>query len=296
MSAAVQRTRAPGLFDAAFGAPPPPGRAGAPDWDALGVRVPYVVLMTGRCGSTWLMHLLRDTGLVGTPHEFFNEGGIPHFNAPIGARDAVGYLAGLAGRHAASGRFGFEIDVWRFFQLVPHIDVARCFPAGRGVVFWMTRRDILAQAYSFAAAKANGRWHVFAGAGTGAPAAPHAEPEDAAIWQEIHRILLREQRMEGYLRAEGIAAHPLAYEDLVADRRMVLARVLDLLGVPPEAAIATTTATADRTERIRYDGKHEFLCRFAHRHRALFERVVAERSVLDPADLARALGAAGIRL
>jgi len=292
MSAAA--TLPPGLYDEAFGAPPAPGRQGAPDWDALGIHVPYAVLMTGRCGSTWLMHLLRDTGLVGTPHEFFNEGGIASFNRPIGARDAVGYIEGLARRHGAGGRFGFEIDVWRFFHLLPHFDVAGTFPRGRAVLFWMTRRDILAQAYSFASAKASGRWHVFAGA-AGAPATA-AEPDDSAIWQEIHRILLRERRMEAFLAAQHLPVHAVAYEDLVADRRMVLLRVLGLLGVPPEDAVAAADAGADRTERLRYDGKHALLAHFAHRHRALLERVLSERTRLDPAALARDLDAAGIRL
>lgn len=285
---------APGLFDTVFGPAPAPGEAGAPDWASLGIAVPYMVLMTGRCGSTWLMHLLRDSGLAGTPHEFFNEGGIAAFNRPIGAQDAVGYLEGLARRHATGGRFGFEIDVWRFFHLLPHLDIERSFPTGQAVLFWMTRRDILAQAWSFASAKASGRWHVFAG-GASAPAAG-TEPTDAAIWQEVHRILLRERRMTGFFADRGIRAHAIAYEDLVADRRMVLLRVLDLLGVLPDQAIAATEAPDDRTERLQYDGKHAALAGFAHRHRALLEQVLAERDGIDPAGLAKQLAAAGIRL
>lgn len=158
----------------------------------------------------------------------------------------------------------------------------------------MTRRDILAQAWSFASAKASGRWHVFTG-GSAAPAA-RAEPTDDAIWQEIHRILLRERRMADFLAERGMRAHAIAYEDLVADRRMVLLRVLDLLGVPPDQAIAATETPDDRTERLRYDGKHAALARFAHRHRALLEQVIAERDRIDPPALAKQLATAGIRL
>jgi LPS sulfotransferase NodH len=294
MSAALAPAAAPpGLYDALFG--PPPDRPGVPDWDRLGIRVPYMLLMTGRCGSTWLMHLLRDTGLAGAPHEFFNEGGIAAYNAPIGARTAVGYLEGLAKRHASAGRFGFEIDAWRLFHLLPHLDFPRAFPADRAVLFWMTRRDILAQAYSFAAAKANGRWHAFAGAAAG-PAAPARQPDDAAIWQEIHRILLRERRVQDFLAGQSIKAHALAYEDLVADRRLVLTRVLDLLGVPLQDALAAADATADRTERLAYDGRHALLAAFGHRHRTLLERVSAERDTLDPAVLARALADVGVAI
>lgn len=286
------------LYTPVFGEPPAPGQAGdgrAPDWDALGIAVPYVVFMTGRCGSTWLMHLLRDTGLCGTPHEFFNEGGIASWNRRIGAASVGAYIEGLARRYGSSGRFGFEIDVWRFFQLHPYLDFNRSFPSGRTVFLWMTRRDILAQAYSFATAKASGRWHVFRG--TNPEAATPDAPADVAIWQEIHRLLLRERRMTAFFAAQELRVHSIAYEDLVADRRMVLLRVLDLLGCPLDAALAAAETGEDRTERNAHAGKHTLLAGFAHRHRALLERVTAERDSFDPDTLAPLLRAsAGIVL
>ena len=36
------------------------------------------------------------------------------------------------------------------------------FPAERSVLFWMTRDDIVAQAYSFATAKLRGQWRTLA--------------------------------------------------------------------------------------------------------------------------------------
>jgi hypothetical protein len=48
----------------------PPAGAGlfrSPDWDRLDVAVPYIIFMTGRCGSTWLTHLLRASNLCGAP-------------------------------------------------------------------------------------------------------------------------------------------------------------------------------------------------------------------------------------
>lgn len=286
------------LYTPVFGDPPAPGQAGhgqAPDWEALGIAVPYVVFMTGRCGSTWLMHLLRDTGLCGTPHEFFNEGGVASWNRAIGAASAVGYLEGLARRYGSSGRFGFEVDVWRFFHLQPHLDFGRCFPADRAVILWMTRRDILAQAYSFAAAKASGRWHVFRDTDTSTGTAD--APADVAIWREIHRLLLRERRMAAFFVQQDLRVHPITYEDLVADRRMVLLRVLDLLGCPLQDALEAAEKAEDRTERNTHAGKHRFLAGFAHRHRPLLERVTTERESFDPDTLAPQLRAsAGIVL
>jgi hypothetical protein len=113
----------------------------------------------------------------------------------------------------------------------------------------------------------------------------------------LHRLLLRERRMTAYFAAESLRVHPVAYEDLVADRRMALLRVLDLLGCPPEAALAATEAAEDRTERNPHGGKHALLAGFAHRHRDLLERITADRDGFDPATLAPLLRAsAGILL
>src|SRR5690242_16628012 len=51
------------------------------DWRTRSVSVTYVIFITGRCGSTLLTKALADTGLCGTPEEFFNEENIAWLTA-----------------------------------------------------------------------------------------------------------------------------------------------------------------------------------------------------------------------
>ena len=57
------------LADCFPNAPPgaPPTREF--DWARSCVALPYVIFITGRCGSTLLTHLLAESGLCGNPDE-----------------------------------------------------------------------------------------------------------------------------------------------------------------------------------------------------------------------------------
>ena len=50
------------LFDDSAALADEPLQAQDVDWTGLGVEKKYIIFMTGRCGSTWLTHLLADTG------------------------------------------------------------------------------------------------------------------------------------------------------------------------------------------------------------------------------------------
>jgi LPS sulfotransferase NodH len=282
----------PNPFAAFFGEPPEPAaRLAAFDWDRVSIDVPYIVFMTGRCGSTWLTHLLRDSNLCGAPREFFNETSIPSFNQALKASSVGDYLRGVARAHGAGRRFGLEIDPRRFLDLAAYLDLAGVFPAERCVFFWMTRDDLLSQAWSFATAKRSGRWHVFRdrAAPVEADAGP---PEDAEFWREILRILAQEQRMEALAGGAGLRLHRLTYEQLLADKHLALMRVMDLLGCPLPAVQAYVRVLDDETERLRYADKHLHLGRFASRYRPLVERALEERHRLDLAEFRASLKAA----
>ncbi|MBX6382998.1 MAG: hypothetical protein IRZ07_08475 [Microbispora sp.] len=252
-----------------------------PDWDRLGVEVPYIIFMTGRCGSTRLTHLLRASNLCGVPYELFNEISIPTFNRKIQARSFGDCFQGVVRQHNAGRRFGFEIDVWRFLHPQAFLDLDACFPAGRSVFFWMPRDDIVAQAYSFATAKLRGHWHVFHDAKEAAPPSAEAVPDDAAVWEEILRILARAQRMAEFAAERGLRLHRLTYEQLVTDKHIVVMRIMDLLRCPLPAVQAYLRGMDDQTARLRYDGKVAYLGEFSRRYRPLIEPVLAERTRLD---------------
>src|SRR5262245_29222624 len=56
--------------------------AGSPvtiDWRVEGIDIPYVFLISGRCGSTHLARLLTESRACGEPSEYFNPDWMPSF-------------------------------------------------------------------------------------------------------------------------------------------------------------------------------------------------------------------------
>ena len=153
------------------------------NWQAEGVDLPYVILITGRCGSTHLASMLAASGACGQPMEYFNEMYLPDLNEAARAQSIGDYIARLARARSSNRRFGVKIDHWRWERLRTFVDVDALFPHGQSVFFLMTRDDVVAQAYSFATARATGIWHEQAGA----PVSDERSyaPSDAELLREL---------------------------------------------------------------------------------------------------------------
>ena len=63
------------------------------DWRTEGVDMPYVFLITGRCGSTHLASLLTESRACGEPSEYFNPDWMPNFPEAGTARSLAEYIA-----------------------------------------------------------------------------------------------------------------------------------------------------------------------------------------------------------
>ena len=140
------------------------------DWRAEGVDIPYVFLITGRCGSTHLASLLTESRACGEPSEFFNPDWMPNFPEAGMANDLGEYILRLVRARSGNRRFGFKIDHWRWDVLRSLVDVEQLLPVAKSVFFLMTRQDIVAQAHSFAVARATNSWHEYADARSSQPA------------------------------------------------------------------------------------------------------------------------------
>ena len=219
------------------------------DWEKHGVHLPYVIFITGRCGSTLLSHMIKDTGLAGTPDEYFNEGFITSFCKDLEEKTFSNYFSHVVQKYSSGYRFGFEIDWYRLRHLEKILNVSNMFPAHRTTFFYMTRRDIVGQAWSYALAKATGVWHSFAGQ-TLADRPPPPELSDEAIWREIHILLEAERQMEAFFLRHQITPLLLDYEQFVADKRGVLASMLVSLGCSMDDVLSKVAEIADKTERM----------------------------------------------
>jgi LPS sulfotransferase NodH len=257
------------------------------DWQAAGVEIPYVILITGRCGSTHLASMLTGSGACGEPIEYFNELYLPGFPETARAQSLDEYIAYLVRSRSSNRRFGFKIDYWRWETLRSLVDVEALLPNGKAVFFLMTRKDIVAQAYSFATARATATWHDYAD--EAATSERGYEPSDAELLRELTLIVLAETGFAGYLKASGRSALRLTYEELLSDATGLLQRVGQALEVGPLRP-ARPVAARSSVRRLSYTLREErigdFRTRFAReislleRHRETFRYETFRKRVL----------------
>lgn len=262
------------------------------DWARSGVALPYVIFITGRCGSTLLTHLIAETGLAGRPDEYFNEEGIVDLAREWRVTNFSAYFRAVVRHTVTNRRFGFEIDPFRFQQLCELISFRDIFPARRTVFFWMTRRDIVSQGWSYAKAKKTGLWHRYADGSEKRLHPPEGEMiDDAEWWREIILTLTGERIMEDYFAAARIAPYRLDYEMLVTDRQRTVISVLQALSCGPDEIIRHLGSPSDNTDRNRYDDRDEAMIRFCDRYRSELRYIERHRSDVDVEALRQELNA-----
>lgn len=274
------------LADLFPGTPP-----GAPplrefDWARSGVALPYVIFITGRCGSTLLTHLVAESGLAGRPDEWFNEEGIVELAREWRTTDFPAYFRAVVRHTVTNRRFGFEIDPFRFEQLAELISFRDVFPPRRTVFFWMTRRDLVSQGWSYAKAKKTGLWHRFADGSEKRLHEPSEAPggeaiDDAEWWREIILTLTGERMMEDYFTAARITPYRLDYEMLVTDPRRTLVGVLQALSCGPDEIMRHLGPQKERTLRNRYDDRDAALILFCDRYRSELRYIERHRLDVD---------------
>jgi len=220
------------------------------DWEAHGVHVPYVIFITGRCGSTLLSGMVKDTGLAGAPEEFFNEGYIATYSKGLQSKAFASYFSMVAEKYSSNWRFGFEIDWYRLKSFAKLVDVSNVFVRRRSAFYYMTRRDIVAQAWSYATAKATGVWHSYENQAAGAAKQEAPVLSNEAIWREILILLESERQMEAFFLAHGISPQRIDYEMFISNKRAVLCQLLMGVGCSRDAVLEATSNVTERTSRL----------------------------------------------
>jgi LPS sulfotransferase NodH len=255
------------------------------DWVRSGVVLPYVIFIAGRCGSTLLTHLLAQSGLCGNPDELFNEERVVELAREWHTTDFPAYFRAVVRRTVSNRRFGFEIDPYRFEQLREFLSFTDIFPPRRAVFFWMTRRDIVGQAWSYAKAKRTGLWHRFADGSE--RRLPPVEPDaggpisDAVWWREIMLTLKGERLIEDFFTTARITPYRLDYEMLVADRWRTVVSVLQALSCGPEEIAHNLAPQPDYTERNHYDDWPQAMIAFCDRYRSELRYLDRRREEVD---------------
>ena len=199
--------------------------------------------------------------MCGAPHEFFNETSLPFYNRTIGATTFNKYFLGIVRNHSFGGRFGFKINVDRFDNLKSIIDLKSLLPRKAPTYFWMTREDIIAQAFSFARAKKTGHWHDYTTHSVGQPS-DTLKLAYADLWREVLLIVRQERAFLDFARESDISPIALNYEQMVSDKKMLALRVMTALGCDAKDAGKFILTMEDKTKRLDPGDKYQLLVDF----------------------------------
>ncbi|MCB1006248.1 MAG: sulfotransferase [Acidimicrobiales bacterium] len=215
----------------------------------------YLVCAVPRSGSSLLCELLCLTGVAGAPTEFFDaeqRRGFERVWGSDGLDDYVRHL--LRTKTSPNGVFGAKAHHPQLAETFGDRDLAAVFPDLH--VVYLTRRDHLRQAISYARAIQSGRW-ASTHRGRGRERFRRRQIDDL-----LARIDREERAWERWFERHRLQPLRLDYESIVTDPAAAVAAVLELVGVldgTPDPAAATLARQADRrTERWvrRYRRRH----------------------------------------
>lgn len=227
----------------------------------------YCIVIQGRCGSTWLAAEIEKLESLGKPREWFNTPGMNVYVKKTGATSLEDYIKQLS-KHAPI--FGMQIDPMRLAALGGFVDIQKSFIDAGFVWIDMKRKNILAQAFSFARARATGHWH---GAGQ-----PDVDLEDDAIWREIKSIIANEQRIEAWYRDHKIEPLRILYEDLVDDFDKTVQKVARRIA--PNRTPSTALQAKKSDLRVNLDSDDEAVTEFYQRNCAALDEAMKKRPAL----------------
>lgn len=238
-----------GKFDLAHRAAPP--------------AITYMLATVPRTGSSWLSHLLWQTGCLGAPLEYLNfEAGPYAFaNAMPPLQDQI-WRSVQHRRTTPNGVFGFKafpMQLEALQEVNPALlqsVMTQVMAGAPPKIVYLQRRDRVAHTVSYARAILSGIWRAEqeAGASGAEPEYSQADLEGAERWIEIHQGAWEEM-----FRDLRLTPLTLWYEDVVADPTGAVAKVANYLGVTidPAAAIAVPEVRKqDETHSLRWAAQY----------------------------------------
>jgi trehalose 2-sulfotransferase len=215
-----------------------------PDFDS------YLICATPRSGSTLLCGLLESSGVAGHPASYFNRKTLDVYaddwriaRPRDGRIDAAFVRAALTAGRTSNGVFGGRIMAETLPELIGGLAAASApgvtdvdllsARMGRLRFVHLRRRDVVAQAVSWAKSSQTHYWHPGEAVVPGGQD-PHYDEE--LIGRLVATIEGYEADWTAWFAAHRIAPCEVTYEELAADPPGTAQRVLDHLGlkVPPD--------------------------------------------------------------
>lgn len=184
----------------------------------------FIVATTPRCGSHYLCHHLRKTGLLGCPLEYFSEARFRDWCLKLNTDDpqrVLNYL--FAYRSSPNGIFGVKAH-WPQLEWFQQEKI-QFYDGARTPYIRIIRRDRIAQAVSWNIAQQTNSWISF------------RQIEHQPVY-DYHQVLAAYQSIEyearqwtHYLLANGNPVLELTYEEFRDDIKDAVTLVAEFLNV-----------------------------------------------------------------
>lgn len=219
--------------------------------------ITYIICTNPRSGSYLLCDRLASTSLAGRPREWFNPHGEERRRTRWGldkSTDATfaAYLDQVRVRSTTwNGISGIKLHFYQFVELAKKLaDVEgferlttaemmmKAFPNLK--YLWLTRRDKARQAISCLLATKTGDWWIIDGGklGKSEDTIDESDFEPQAVARLEETLAQNDVAWQSYFESNNISPLIVYYEDLTADYRGTVVRVLKWLGVPNADAVA----------------------------------------------------------
>jgi LPS sulfotransferase NodH len=228
-----------------------PGRA------AMSPTLTYIICTNPRSGSYLLCDGLASTSRAGRPREWFNPLGEEKRRARWGidkSADAAysSYLDHVRARSTTrNGISGIKLHFYQFVELAKKLAglegfqslttaglMTKAFPNLK--YLWLTRRDKARQAISYLLAIKTGKWWEIDGSKSGRSedTIDDSDFEPREVGRLEEKLAQNDVAWQRYFESNDISPLIVYYEDLAADYRGTIARVLSWLGVHVADAVA----------------------------------------------------------
>lgn len=183
----------------------------------------YLICTTPRSGSTYFCDLLRVTGKLGKPHEFFSAWMMQRLGRPDCYGPVTEHLE-LVQTHGctANGIFGAKVFRPNMEVLSPGAILAAM---GNPAILFLERMDLVSQAISFTRSAMTRAFRV-------EDADVRAPEYDAVLIRGYLEFLVRDNAAwRLWFARQGITPLHVTYEDLVVDPQRVIDGIARKLGV-----------------------------------------------------------------
>lgn len=235
----------------------------------------YAIFITPRIGSTFLTHLIKNSGGLGDPDEWFNYdsvrvGKLINNNKITSLVQYIYFLAEKFG--SANGAFGVEFAWPHYSRLDQCIDLQSCFEK-RIKYFYLRRRNIVQQAISWYAARESGLFHSSQNERETKEVDAFDEKKIKAL---IDRVLKYEYEIEIFFVENNIEPIYLEYEQITSNPTDVLFLFANVLGVDPAKL---RIQDESKVEKLGGELSLAWEQRFYSANKSFVDRITANRGI-----------------